>query len=234
MYRKMSVQVASAYDLILKRILSYEMAPESVISDNQLAKEFGMSRAPVREAILLLAMDGLVQNSPNHKMIVAPIKLDDIIDIMHVRNALETEALRIIAENGWLSANQEKKLQELHRKFSNAADLNTVSEHYSYDDMFHSELIGYSKSRRIVDILEQMRLQMQRARWLNLAVPSRQREATREHEDILNAILDKDLDRTVDCLHLHFANSAESFRSALSDQRMKQVAMTISNFFSQA
>lgn len=233
MYRQMSTQVSTAYELILKRILSFEMPPESVISDNQLAKEFGMSRAPIREAVLLLAMDGLVVNTNSRKTIVAPIKLQDIIDIMHVRNALETEAVRIIADNGWLVSKQENKLKKIHQKLSDAATPSLVSEHYEYDDMFHAELNSYSKSPRIIEILEQMRLQMQRARWLNLALPSRQQQATCEHENILNSVLDRDLDRAVDSLHIHFANSQSAFIKVLTDQRIKQVAMSISNFYNQ-
>jgi DNA-binding GntR family transcriptional regulator len=230
--RRMSVQVSSAYELIRNRILSYEMAPGSVISELKLAQDFAMSRAPIREAILLLIMDGLVQNSAK-KLIVAPLKLEDIIDILHIRIALESEAIRIIAQGGWLTKNQEEKLEKIHLKFSRAADQATISEHYRYDDMFHAELTSYSHSVRIIEILGQMRLQMQRARWLNLVVQSRQSVSTQEHANLLEAIKAKDCDQAVACIQLHLSNSAEAFRKALTDKQVKQIANIISHFFTQ-
>ena len=234
MDRKMSPQVAAAYNIIQKRIISCDMSPESQISDYQLAMELGMSRAPVREALLLLAMDGLVRNPIGEKMTVSPIRLEDIEDILHVRNALECEAVKIIAGRGWLSAEQENELKSLHESFSKAATLSTVSEHYMLDDKFHSTIVDYSKSERIIDIISQMRLQMQRARWLNLAVPSRQAIATREHEDLLYAIVGKDKYKSLNCIETHLANSLAAFRKAFDDKHIKQLVVTISNYYNQS
>ena len=233
MNRKMTPQVATAYSAIQKRIISFDMAPESPISDYQLAKELEMSRAPVREAILLLAMDGLIKNIPGEKMTVAPIRLEDIEDILHVRNALECEAIKIIAGKGWLSTEQEKYLRDLYENFSKTASLDTVSEHYSLDDKFHSAIVEYSKSERIVDIMSRMRLQMQRARWLNLAVPTRRAAATKEHKLLLDAILAKDEYKTIKCIETHLGNSMAAFRSAFSDKHIKQLVVTISSFYNQ-
>ena len=56
MKKRMSAQVKTAYDLLQKQILYYELAPGAMISDNQISKSLNMSRAPVREAMLLLEM----------------------------------------------------------------------------------------------------------------------------------------------------------------------------------
>jgi len=226
----MTTNVAKAYNEMLQKIFSFELEPGAALSDNQLAKELGMSRAPVREAILILTMDGLVQNLDG-KSIVSSINITDIIDIMHVRNALETESLQIIAENGWLSASQAIELQEIHEELLTANKKGDISAQYFQDDVFHSTLASYSNSPRILNFLNQMKLQMQRARWLNLAIPERQDISAQEHSDLLKAILDKDLDSSVNCLYQHLKNSELSFRHIFSDKQTQQLAKAISNFF---
>lgn len=97
MREQMTPQVSLAYNYILNSILTFKFAPNTFVSDNQVAKELGISRAPVREAIWKLVTDGLIKSSPEGKMIVAPINMSDIADIFHIRSALENEAIRIIA-----------------------------------------------------------------------------------------------------------------------------------------
>lgn len=228
MYRKMNAQVSLAYDFILNRILTYGLAPEALVSDNKLAKELGISRAPVREAILMLVMDGLVQSSPDGKMLVAPISMYDITDIFHIRSALEIEAVRIIASQGWLTDEQYIELQRIHRLFSDTNIQRSLSEHYTYDDLFHSTLSSYSGSRRISQITAQMHLQMQRIRWLSLMTSDRQSEAVKEHSAIIDALIEKDCSKAIDCLQTHFKKSQLSYQSILNDDNTRQVAMTVS------
>ncbi len=231
MIAKMNTNVAKAYDIILQKIFSFELEPGALVSDNQLAKELGMSRAPVREAVLILTMAGLIQNLEG-KSVVSSISITDIIDILHVRNALETESLLIIADNGWLTAAQEEELKKIHGELLEANSQGDMSEQYFKDDLFHSTLSGYSNSPRISNFLNQMKLQMQRARWLNLAIPERQDVSAHEHTNLLNAILNKDLDVSINCLKQHLQNSELSFRHILSDKQTQQLAKAITNFFS--
>ena len=71
--------------------------------------------------MLLLEMDGLVCDSSDGRSLVAPIKLDDIVDIIHGRSALESEAVRLLAKSGWLNEQQAQTLQDIHSRFVSAA-----------------------------------------------------------------------------------------------------------------
>lgn len=231
MRMKDSSQVAIAYEKIRDQIISYAMLPETPISDNKIARELDMSRAPVREAVLLLQMDGLIQTNEDGKMIVSPISLEDVIDILHVRRALEAEAIRLIADHGWLSTKEGAELQAIHEKMAAHMQAGMVWEHYALDDLFHSRLAEYSRSARIRSVLERMRLQMQRARWLNTANPARQVYATEEHHVLLQALLDHDLERSVCALQVHFQSSEDAFCAVLKDRQMQTLACMIGNFF---
>jgi DNA-binding GntR family transcriptional regulator len=220
----MSPLISQAYDFILQQTLNYQFEPGEIISDSQIAGKLGVSRTPVREAILLLQNDGILQNSKEGKTIVTPITMDDLSDILHVRSSLESEAIRIIALNGWLSDNQYAEMERIHRVFSSTNAHSSLSEHYSCDDLFHSTLISFSNSRRIKEATAQMRLEMQRFRWMSLLQPTRQTSAIQEHANILAAIGEKDVGKSVDALISHFERSEFFFRSIFRNGDTQQIA----------
>lgn len=225
-------QVSVAYAYIRDQIISYALLPGTPISDNQLSKKLGMSRAPIREAILMLQMDGLVQIQAERKTCVSPLYLKDIADILSVRFALESEVLRLISKNGWLTAIQADELQSIQEKFEVSARQLNVSQHYEYDDIFHQELAKYAGNDRICSILSCMRLQMQRARWLNFSNSERQNASIAEHQRLLDAILSKRLQRAIQLLDEHFSNSLDSFSSILSDRKLQTLSLAINSFCS--
>ena len=233
MKRRMSAQVKTAYDLLQKQILYYELEPGAMISDNQISKSLNMSRAPVREAMLLLEMDGLICDSSDGRSLVAPIKLDDIVDIIHVRSALESEAVRLLAKSGWLNEQQAQTLQDIHKRFISAAAKSDASEQYELDDLFHATFVEYSGSQRIISMLGQMRLQMQRARWLNQIMPERQRNAVEEHTQIINALLSKDLDQSIRAIRQHLTNSEHAFETVYHSGHMRQISKMLSSAFAE-
>ena len=229
MLREMNPNVAIAYRYLLKGIMSFEFEPGRAIVDSQIAKQLDMSRAPVREAVLQLVTDGMVQ-SVDGRMTVTPINIDDIVDIIHVRSALETECFRMIDQNGWLTPEQEETLVRIHRQMSESSDTDSISEHYKYDDAFHAEIVNAAHSPRFTAITEQMRMQMQRARWLTITIPSRRQESAREHQAILDAILRHSLSDAQDAMRLHLVNCQCAFRRVLDSKQTKQMVKAIGCF----
>ena len=231
MDRKMNQSVEKAYNYLLNAIISFELPPEQPLSYCQIAKQLELSRSPVRDAIMLLQGDGLaaVQNG---KTIVAPMTMDDVIDILNVRIALECECIRIIAENGWLSAEQEEKMKSLHNGIVEFQSADNLSAHYDADDRFHCALIGYAGSARIIRITDQLRLQMQRVRWLNRAVPERMTATIAEHETLLDAIVRHNEHDAIAAMRTHLKNSEESFRNVLNDESAKCFARAMNSFLS--
>ena len=222
-------QVSIAYDAIRDQILSYALLPDAPLSDNQLSKELDMSRAPIREALLLLQMDGLVQTNEKGQICVSPVCYEDISDILTIRCALEAEAVRMIARGGWLTPAQENALRHIHQQYSESENL---SEHYQYDDLFHQQIAQFSGSPRINSILSQMRLQMQRARWLNLVNPQRRENAIEEHRRVLDALCSHDEETAVQAITEHLNNSRNTFHAILTDKQMQTLATVIHVFIS--
>lgn len=229
---KDSSLVSYAYGYLRDQIISYKFQPGEHLSDYHIAKSLKMSRAPIREALLRLHMDGLVQTNDDGKIYVTSINMDEIADILNVRRALESEALSLIAENNWLTAQQEASLLEIHEKLKKHSRGECPDLNYEYDDLFHQQLASYSQSPRIVKMLKQLQLQMQRARWISILNHQRSAEALAEHQNLLEAILAKDQALAVSCLRVHIQNSAQAFRSILESEQIPKIAATISSFIS--
>ena len=178
-------------------------------------------------------MDGLICDSSDGRSLVAPIKLDDIVDIIHVRSALESEAVRLLAKSGWLNEQQAQTLQDIHSRFVSAAAKSDASEQYELDDLFHATFVEYSGSQRIISMLGQMRLQMQRVRWLNQIMPERQKSAVEEHTQIISALLGKDLDQSIYAIRQHLTNSEHAFETVYHSSHMRQISKMLSSAFAE-
>ena len=223
--------VEIAYNMIKDQIISFGLYPETPVSDSKVAKDLGISRAPVREAIIRLQMEGLITTNERGKLIVSPVSLEDVIDILSVRKALEGEAIRQISKNGWLSKEQEQELQKALNAHEKALNMTTASDVYQADELFHSTIIKYSGSPRIKSIINNMRLQMQRARWLNVANPSREYASFDEHKEIYRNIVKHDLEGWINAVRTHFNNGSDGFARILYDRDMRAVASAIQNFY---
>lgn len=229
---KDSSLVSYAYGYLRDQIISYKFQPGEHLSDYHIAKSLKMSRAPIREALLRLHMDGLVQTNADGRIYVTSINMDDIADILYVRRALESEALSLIAENNWLTVQQEESLLEIHEQLKKHSRAECPDLSYEYDDLFHQQLASYSQSPRIVKMLKQLQLQMQRARWINILNHQRYAETLTEHQNLLEAILAKDRALAISCLRVHIQNSEQAFRSILESEQIPKIAATISSFIS--
>lgn len=232
MPRRDHTQTELAYSSIREKIIGFQLLPSAIVSDYQLAAELGMSRAPVREAILLLGTDGLVETGADGKTRVSSIGYNDIMDIMHVRSALEGESIRAIARGGWLDTAQLQALSHNINTFGEPANTEAILENNRLDDDFHTTIVLYSGNRRSLQIIRRLNIQMLRARWVNVALPARQSEIPAEHAAILDALADRDLPGALAANERHLQNSTGAYHTVFSDPNMRQVMSGIYSFFS--
>lgn len=217
MARKKGPQVDDAYEYIKNKIMTFEFAPGSDISDYKLEQQLEMSRSPIREAIMRLSSDGLIEVA-NNKTIVAPMTLKDIVEICQVRKAIEIAAIEILFENSGPGQPLLDSLLERMESMKRAGDL---AKNYALDDQFHSLLLEAAANSRIMDIGNKMRLQISRARWLNIFMPSRLGYANSEHAEIYDALAARDMERAKAAMGKHLDNSTESFEAVLSNPSMR-------------
>jgi DNA-binding GntR family transcriptional regulator len=179
------------YARIRDAIVRLELPPGAKIQDIRLADSLGVSRTPVREALLQLASEGLVEMLPQHGTYVSRISVDAVREAQFVREALETAAVRFGAEGITDAdlAGLEANVAEQRR----AEASGDVERFYGLDDAFHRALIvaaGYPGAARIA---EQSRAHLNRVRWLSLPASARiSGELIPQHAEILARIADRD------------------------------------------
>lgn len=212
MARKKGPQVQQAYEYIKNKILSFELAPGMPVSDHALEQELDMSRSPIREAILLLAANGLLETTPTGTR-VASMTAEDIVEICQVRKAIEVAAITIVMEHGGMTPEQKALLRDTYQSMEQNKD---PVQNYHYDDLFHNAIVEASGNRRLIEISDRMRLQISRARWLNFVLPGRMEDAAKEHKAILDAMLAGDRQGCIDSMELHLNNSEQNFKKVLS------------------
>lgn len=212
MARRKGPQAQQAYDYMKEKIVSFAWAPGFVVSDYLLEQDLAMSRSPIREAMMRLAADGLMENV-HGKMQVAALTIEDVIEIWQVRKAVETAAMQIIIERGGLTEEQKIELTDIH---TGMRDAPTPAANYHYDDLFHCALMKFAGNGRLIQVFERMRVQISRTRWLNLIIPNRLEEGTREHEAIYQALMCGDPETSLESLSAHLVKSMNNFRLALS------------------
>ncbi len=182
-----------AYSSIREKILSGEISPRSSISEDNLAKLLGISRTPVREAILMLEADGFVKIFPNKGPVVTSLHLDDIIWISQIREGLEGIAARIACDKA-----DKQKLSEIKEKLESLTDLDDKKQmelSFQYGREIHKEMMNCTENKRMIKIVDNMTQQLNRIMLISRMAPERCRITYDQHLSIIDAIVNKDYEK---------------------------------------
>ncbi len=205
-----------ALEKILKKINSYELSSGDVVSDLELSREFTMSRTPIREAISRLIDAGVLERTPT-KVVVKCITLDDINEILVVKEAIELMSVRVIIENGGLLPEEEKALIEIHERLKVDVSQGKFEDNFKTDAAFHTMIIAYSKNSRLLSVSKQIDIQVQRLRWITLLTPSQFTVTLDEHDAIVSALLEKDLSKAESSISAHSQSAKNNYSQIISN-----------------
>ena len=188
---------ASLRDMVFQKlrddILSGEYEENEELHEQKLAKNMGVSRTPVREAIRQLALEGLVKLVPNKGAYVTGIGEKDVHDIYLIRSLLEGLCARWATENITDQQIEEMEeillLSEFHLRKKNEGKMEQVSE---MDGKFHEVLYRASNSRILERTLSDFHKYVKRARKISVGSKNRAEKSISEHRQILEAIKNRD------------------------------------------
>src|SRR5579863_392936 len=189
------------YDTLRASIVSLQRTPGQRLSEAELARELGVSRTPVREAIIQLRADGLVEVMPQLGSFVSKISLRNVREAQFAREALECAAIRIAAQR--IDAPADERLRQnivLQRAAETSADL---EQFYRLDEEFHREVVATSGYPGISELLDRSRAQLNRVRRLSLPVPDVIEELIDQHSAVLEALERNDADQAEASLRHH-------------------------------
>ena len=194
--------VDSAYEAVRKAILVGDVEPGSRLSEAVVAREMGISRAPVREALRMLERSGLVNQQHNKGYRVSEFSDDDFLELASLRFALESLAMRLAIESEDLVQNLELVLDKI-RDAKKSGDSVQAAK---LDREFHEVILIASGHGRLREIWAGLRDQIE------LAVANNNRSfptltgLTHAHVSLLEAICRGDLEQVTKELELHIFN----------------------------
>jgi len=188
-------------DRLREDIFAGRLEPGTELSEVALAREFGTSRGPLREALGRLASEGLVTITPRRGAVVAQLSREEFIDAYQVREALETLAVRLAVP--LMSDAEISHLRELCELMDGAARANEVHVFFETNNSFHEALVRGSRNRKLHDVHRMLVGQMVPYLPRSLELRGNLQQSVAEHHAILAAIEERDSKRAARLLAEH-------------------------------
>jgi DNA-binding GntR family transcriptional regulator len=197
-----------AYKQIKEAILSGALRPLELITEDHIAERLGLSRTPVREAFGLLAAEGLIVVIAKRGSFVAPLSVDDILELYQIRMPLECMTARIAAET--ISDDDIAALELLVKLELAQESKRSVQTSLAHSQEFHAIVISCANNRRLEALLKQLQSQTHRARALWPSTRSRLNETWREHAQFVEALKARDPDAAERLMREHLDRARET------------------------
>jgi DNA-binding GntR family transcriptional regulator len=194
---------AAIKDAILS--LAFPMAAQLHIED--LAVKFGLSRTPVREALLRLEKDGLVRAVPRVGFFVTQITRTDLKELFEIRQLLESHAVRTAAPT--LTKADLEHLERLLMESESSVASKDLSRFLQAETDFHNYLIHHAPNRRLIDVMESLRDLTYRERVLSTRSEENLRLTVVEHRRILDALLQGNAQAAGDLMSRHIGDARD-------------------------
>ena len=195
-----------------QRIFSRELAPGDWIDELRIADELGISRTPLREALKVLAAEGLVTMKLRRGAYVTEVSAQDLADVYHLLALLEADAADAVARTA--SPAQLAQLQALHEELAGA--VGEQERFFSLNEHFHLRLLELAGNRWRAQMVADLRKVMKLNRHASLFRRGRVEQALAEHHAILQALLQRDGPAASAAVRAHFASGLKAAAQARS------------------
>ena len=190
--KQVSSLAEQAYLRLRHDILTCILSPGQVVSERELARQYDMSKTPIREALTQVCHDGLMQRLPGRGYMVAPITIKDVRDLFDLRLILEVAAAERAARHP--SPAQIAVLKEMSLISYCLDDLESHILFLKANRSFHLALAEAAANRRLMGTLEGLMIEMDRLFHLGLRLRDSSEEMKREHQEVVAALEAEDVE----------------------------------------
>jgi len=197
-----------AYQDLRARILDNRMPSGEQFTEEQLAALLEMSRTPVREAMLRLEKEGLVEVRPRHGMRIRPLSVNDVREIYEVLTGLESTAAALAAQR----EDQGDYVQQMRSAIKDMDKALKRDDRRSWaaaDERFHTALVEAAGNARISELVQTFFDQSHRVRMLTLFLRPMPINSNRDHEAVAEAVASHDAKRARELHHGHRERSGK-------------------------
>ncbi|MFB3916568.1 MAG: GntR family transcriptional regulator [Terriglobales bacterium] len=190
------------------RILSHELGPGTWIDEQALAQAYGISRTPLREALKVLAGEGLVTLKPRRGCYVVKISQRDVEEIFPVLALLEGRCAYEAAER--IRPDQLQRLEALHQQLERRTAQKDREACFEINQEFHRTLNELAGNRWMLQIINDLRKVMKLVRYHSLLLEGRLEESLAEHRRIMAAIRKHDPAAAEECMRAHLLSGRDA------------------------
>ncbi|QEY19043.1 GntR family transcriptional regulator [Cellvibrio sp. KY-GH-1] len=193
------------FEFVRNAIISMKLMPGQLISETALAQEFGVSRTPVREALIKLNNIGFIEVLPQRGTYVSKLSMEKILEARFIREALEISVVSQLAANSDDSLRNEVVLacEKIITEQKNAVKANDSLTFQLLDDEFHQTLAKFVPYPRVGHLIESEKAHMDRIRNLSFNLSDQYKRVITQHAAILNAIKIGAVEKSIQSMSLH-------------------------------
>ncbi len=207
------------YNLVKEAILNLKLKPGSPLVEDELARQLGTSKTPVRDALLALERDGLVTKIPYKGTYVAELNHSDAIEIFQLRSVIEGLAGRLAVK--WLTAADRAEAERLLRQADEARLRGDLTEASLLGEQFHKIILNRARNTRLHPILHNLDEQTRRLRLISNQFSGRLERSAGEHRVILAALAAEDPVQVEQAMRAHLESVLDdllAFQHASAEQ----------------
>ncbi|MFM2276306.1 MAG: hypothetical protein RL211_2178 [Pseudomonadota bacterium] len=197
-------------ELLRQRIFQRDLEPGSWIDELKIAEAYGISRTPLREALKVLAAEGLVTMKVRRGAYVTEVSEEDLRNVYHLLSLLESDAAGVVATIATPADMVE--LQTLHQELETAAipGKTNTDQFFAINERFHIRLLEIANNRWREQMVADLRKVMKLNRHNSLLKSGRMNESLAEHRAIMTALTLRNPEATVQRMREHFANGLQA------------------------
>ena len=193
-------------ELLRQRIFARELEAGSWIDELRIAEALGISRTPLREALKVLAAEGLVTMKVRRGAYVTEVSEKDLRDVYHLLALLESDSARVVASSA--TEAQMAQIQALQNEL--AAAVNDRDHFFALNENFHMLLLGIADNRWRDQMVADLRKVMKLNRHHSLFKEGRLEQSLAEHESIVQALLARQPELAAERMAAHFRNGLQA------------------------
>ena len=189
-----------------QQIFARELEPGSWIDEQKVAAEYGISRTPLREALKVLAVEGLVTMKVRRGAYVTEMSKRDVEQVYHLLGLLESDAVGIVASRA--TDAERARLAQLHERLEKQVRLRDAF--FAANEQFHMALLEIAGNRWALQLVTDLRKVMKLNRHHSLFKRGRLEESLAEHRGLMKAISMRDPEAATRLMRAHFESGLEA------------------------
>ncbi len=195
------------YSKVKRDILEGRLKPGERIIEKEYAEKLNISRTPIREALRKLEIAGFVYYIPRKGIVVKSFKIKDVEEIYEILKSLESLAVKKMIQN--IDDNHINNIKALIEKMDVLEGLGDMEGVLDTCKSFNKIILKASCMPRLIEMINNIYQHLERFKRITLYDDSRRLDAIKEHIDILQAIIEKDIQRSQDLVCRHIKKAKE-------------------------